>query len=157
MPVWKRPLCPWRPTSSRLCFPISRNSSATTSGQWIRFFLTGVAKTAGNGVATLHQIIDLKTAIESEKILRMGKRSPKAANDLVRAFMENHILGEITGYRRNRLFALRVPPIVGISYETRVVVKQIRSFHGGGRTRHSLNLCKPGFRTIFVPTIGGTL
>lgn len=104
-------------------------------GQWIRFFMTGVAETAGDGVATLHNIIELKTAIEREKIIGMGKRStiamvllthlfkkpvtnikevrsvtdlsPKAANDLVRAFIENQILEEITGYKRNRIFAFK--------------------------------------------------
>ena len=101
-------------------------------GQWIRFFLTGVTETAENAVATLHKIIDLKTNIEKTRIMEMGKRSrkatmllthlfknpvinvkevqsvtnlsPKAANDLVRVFIENKILKEITGYRRNRVF-----------------------------------------------------
>ena len=102
-------------------------------GKWIRFFLTGVTETAENAVATLHKTIDLKTDIEEDKIMRMGKRSgkammllnhlfknpvmnvkdvqsltnlsPKAANDLVQIFIENKILKEITGYRRNRVFA----------------------------------------------------
>jgi Fic family protein len=101
-------------------------------GQWIRFFLTGVTETAENAVATLYKIIDLKTNIEKTRIMEMGKRSrkatmllthlfknpvinvkevqsvtnlsPKAANDLVRVFIENKILKEITGYRRNRVF-----------------------------------------------------
>lgn len=102
-------------------------------GQWIRFFLTGVTETAENAVETLHKIIDLKTNIEKYNIISMGKRSqkammllthlfknpvinvkdvqavtklsPKAANDLVQVFIENKILKEITGYRRNRVFA----------------------------------------------------
>ena len=102
-------------------------------GQWIRFFLTGVIETAKNSAATLHKIIDLKASIEKERIMGMGKRShnamdllnqlfknpvttvkgvqsftglsPKAANDLVQVFIENSILKEITGYRRNRVFA----------------------------------------------------
>lgn len=101
--------------------------------QWIRFFLTGVTETAENSVATLHRIIDLKTSIEKKKIMAMGKRSQqavtllthlftkpvttvkevrsitklshKAANDLVQVFIDHHILKEITGYRRNRIFA----------------------------------------------------
>ena len=101
--------------------------------KWIRFFLTGVTETAENAVTTLHKIIDLKTDIEKNKIMRMGKRSgkammllnhlfknpvmnvkdvqsftnlsPKAANDLVQIFIENKILKEITGYRRNRVFS----------------------------------------------------
>ena len=101
-------------------------------GQWIRFFLTGVIQTAENSVATLKKITDLKASIEKDRILLMGKRSkhgieflhqlfkkpvvtikdvqamtglsPKAANDLVKAFLEYKILVETTGYQRNRVF-----------------------------------------------------
>jgi Fic family protein len=101
-------------------------------GQWIKFFLTGVIQTAENSVATLKKITDLKASIEKERILLMGKRSkqgieflprlfekpvvtikdvqamtglsPKAANDLVRAFVDQKILVETTGYQRNRVF-----------------------------------------------------
>ena len=101
-------------------------------GQWIKFFLTGVIQTAENAVATLRKITDLKDSIERERILIMGKRSklgievlhrlfkkpvvtikdvqsmtglsPKAANDLVRAFVDQKILVETTGYQRNRVF-----------------------------------------------------
>ncbi|MDY6790708.1 MAG: Fic family protein [Thermodesulfobacteriota bacterium] len=101
-------------------------------GQWIKFFLTGVIQTTENAVATLRKITDLKEAIEMERILIMGKRSkpgikflhrlfkkpvvtikdvqsmtglsPKAANDLVRAFVDQKILIETTGYQRNRVF-----------------------------------------------------
>lgn len=101
-------------------------------GQWIKFFLTGVIQTAENGVATLKKIIDLKASIEQGKIMMMGKRakqglaffhalfskpvvnikeaqtitglSPKAANDLVKAFIAAGILKETTGYQRNRVF-----------------------------------------------------
>lgn len=100
--------------------------------QWIRFFLTGIIQTADVSAATLKRIIELKTRIEKEKILIMGKRSkqalelfyhlfrkpvvtvkdvqvvtglsPKAANDLVQAFMDHAILVENTGHRRNRVF-----------------------------------------------------
>jgi len=102
-------------------------------GQWLKFFLTGVIQTAENGVSTLHKITDLKATIEREKILTMGKRakqgsvllhalfskpvvttkdvqnitglSPKAANDLVQAFLTADILKETTGYQRNRVFS----------------------------------------------------
>ena len=102
-------------------------------GQWLKFFLTGVIQTAENGVSTLHKITDLKATIEREKILTMGKRakqglvllhalfskpvvttkdvqnitglSPKAANDLVQAFLTAGILKETTGYQRNRVFS----------------------------------------------------
>lgn len=101
-------------------------------GQWIKFFLTGVIQTAENAVATLKKITDLKASIEKERILLMGKRSkqgieflhrlfkkpvvtikdvqamtglsPKAANDLIRAFVDQKILVETTGYQRNRVF-----------------------------------------------------
>ena len=101
-------------------------------GQWLKFFLTGVIQTAENGVSTLQKITDLKTTIESEKILTMGKRarpgsvllhalfskpvvtakdvqnitglSFPAANDLVQAFLTAGILKAITHYRRNRVF-----------------------------------------------------
>jgi len=101
-------------------------------GQWIKFFLTGVIQTAENSVATLKKITDLKASVEKERILLMGKRSkqgieflhrlfknpvvtikdvqamtslsPKAANDLVRAFVDQKILVETTGYQRNRVF-----------------------------------------------------
>lgn len=101
-------------------------------GQWIRFFLTGVIQTAEKGISTLKEIIDLKAEIEREKLLMMGKRakkglnlfhalfskpivnikevqtitglSPKAANDLVKAFIGESILKETTGYQRNWVF-----------------------------------------------------
>jgi Fic family protein len=101
--------------------------------QWLKFFLTGVIQTGENGVATLHRIIELKTAIEREKIMTMGKRakqgaallqalfsqpvmtvkdvqqatglSPKAANDLAQVFLAAGILTETTGYQRNRVFS----------------------------------------------------
>ncbi len=101
-------------------------------GQWIKFFLTGIIQTAENSVATLKKITDLKASIEKERIFLLGKRSkqgieflhqlfkkpvvtikgvqamtglsPKAANDLVKAFIEQKILIETTGYQRNRVF-----------------------------------------------------
>jgi len=100
--------------------------------QWIKFFLTGVVTTADNAAETLQKIIRLKEDIEKNRILAMGKRSkhalallrhlfrnpvitggdvqktlnlsPKAANNLVKAFMEKNILVETTGYQRNRIF-----------------------------------------------------
>lgn len=101
-------------------------------GQWIKFFLTGVMQIAENSVSTLKKIIDLKASIEKERIFPLGKRSkqgieffhhlftkpvvtvkdaqkitglsPKAANDLVRTFIDRKILVETTGYQRNRIF-----------------------------------------------------
>lgn len=101
-------------------------------GQWIRFFLTGVAETADAAVVTLQRIIKLKESIEKGRIMSLGKRtkvgmellpqlfkrpvvavkdvqgmtglSAKAANDLIQAFVDKGILAEITGQQRNRLF-----------------------------------------------------
>jgi len=100
--------------------------------QWLRFFLTGVIVTADNSVETLRKIIELKARIEKDQIVILGKRSkqalelfhhlfkkpvisvidaqkmtdlsPKAANELVRIFVEKKILRETTGYQRNRVF-----------------------------------------------------
>ena len=102
-------------------------------GQWLRFFLTGVVETAAKSAETLQKIIALKGKVEKEHIFSMGKRSRqahallnglfskpimtvadvqecigltnKASNDLVKAFVERRILTEMTGFRRNRVFA----------------------------------------------------
>ena len=101
--------------------------------QWLKFFLVGIIDTAENAVTTLKKIADLKFSIEVQKLQLMGKRfksgivllnqlfrdpivtikeaqantglSNKAANELVKAFVEHGILTEITGYSRNRVFA----------------------------------------------------
>ncbi len=101
--------------------------------QWLKFFLVGIIETAETSTATLKKIIDLKADIERNRILVLGKRtrvgqvllhelfrrpvmtireaqtvtglSPKAAGDLVQAFVDKGILREITGYQRNRNFA----------------------------------------------------
>ena len=100
-------------------------------GQWIKFFLVGVIQTAEKGVDTLDKIVSLKKSIEEESILLMGRRtkqgmvlfhqlfsqpvltskevesmtglSRKAANDLIKVFIEKNILKETTGYQRNRV------------------------------------------------------
>lgn len=101
-------------------------------GQWIRFFLTGIIETAEKSVITLKKIMELKQSLEQKRILSMGKRSKiamellqklfkkpvvtikdvealtglsnKAAAELVKAFEEQKILVELTGYKRNRVF-----------------------------------------------------
>jgi Fic family protein len=111
---------------------LTRVRTKNDLGQWIRFFLVGVAETAEKGVRTLKSIIDLKEDIERNRIMKLGKRiatgnallqflfkspaiqvknvaktlelSPKAAGDLVDKFIELKILKEITGNRRNRFF-----------------------------------------------------
>lgn len=101
-------------------------------GQWLKFFLTGIIQTASIALDTLKQVTELKANIEKEKIMSMGKRSKtalellhylfkkpvvnvrevqektnlsaKAANDLIKVFLNEGILREITGFQRNRIF-----------------------------------------------------
>jgi Fic family protein len=101
-------------------------------GQWLKYFLAGVIQTAEATTSNLNKIIDLKSSLERELIITLGKRakqgsvllhalfskpvvtikdvqnitglSPKAANDLIQAFLMAGILKETTGYRRNRIF-----------------------------------------------------
>lgn len=100
--------------------------------QWIKYFLEGVSQTAENSSQTLKKIIELKTDLEKNKLLSLGKRtktaneflyflfhSPvitstalqkemkitaKTANRLIDAFIGLNILKERTGYSRNRIF-----------------------------------------------------
>lgn len=100
--------------------------------QWIKYFLEGVSQTAENSAQTLKKIIELKTDLEKNKLLSLGKRtktaneflyflfhSPvitstalqkemkitaKTANSLIDAFIRLNILKERTGYSRNRIF-----------------------------------------------------
>lgn len=101
--------------------------------QWIKYFLVGVEQTAKQATQTLSHIITLKA--EHERIIQtqFGKRlktglllhnyllkqplvtvkevqqvchlSPKAAGDLVNAYVEKQLLREYTGQFRNRIFA----------------------------------------------------
>ena len=101
-------------------------------GQWIRFFLTGVIQTSDMAVTTLKKIVDLKLSVESRRTSALGNRSsqgeallhalfsrpivtikdvqamtkltPRAANNLVKAFIAQGILKETTGFQRNRVF-----------------------------------------------------
>lgn len=100
--------------------------------QWLRFFLVGIAETASDATNTFRLITALKSAIETERIPKLGKRAAigmqfmkmlyrhpvvnvgqvaqslqianATANRLIEAFMEQGILTEKTGFRRNRLF-----------------------------------------------------
>lgn len=111
---------------------LTRVRTKNDIGQWIKFFLTGVIQTAENSVLTLKKITDLKASIEKERIIPLGKRSkqalkflhqlfkkpvvtvkmvqamtelsPKAANDLIKVFVDKKILVETTGHQRNRIF-----------------------------------------------------
>jgi len=101
-------------------------------GQWIKFFLTGVIQTSDTAVTTLKKIVDLKLSIEGRRMPALGNRAgqgealldalfsrpiitikdvqamtgltPRAANNLVKAFIAQGILKETTGFQRNRVF-----------------------------------------------------
>jgi len=101
--------------------------------QWILFFLQGIIETADKSRKTFEKILQLRLLLE-EKISRLGRRSKRgrdllfllfsspivsvndvkknlniqyvAANSLVQDFVDQKILKEITGYSRNRLFAM---------------------------------------------------
>ncbi len=102
--------------------------------QWIKFFLVGIAETAKKSKATFEGIIALRHKCETE-ILTLGKRAKTgqqllkmlysrpiitarivgqllnithpAANQLLKDFQKVGILQEITGFKRNRLFAFK--------------------------------------------------
>jgi Fic family protein len=100
--------------------------------QWIKFFLVGVLETADKSSITLRNILELKSDLEKNKIMKMGKRatkgsvllqylfsrpvvngkllgsilqlSPKATNLLIQEFLEANILVETTGNSRNKSY-----------------------------------------------------
>jgi Fic family protein len=101
---------------------------------WLKFFLTGVIETAKNSKETFEKIIKLRHRNE-EKIVLLGKRAKlgfalmqmlysrpivnskmveqtlevkhPTANSLIDKFREIGILEEITGQKKNRLFAFK--------------------------------------------------
>jgi Fic family protein len=101
--------------------------------QWIKFFLVAVIETSKSGIETFQGILKLKDKIDNEKIIKLGKKIPKAkqlinmlysspivnsndvkeflkitpatANSLIQDFIHLGILKEITGGRRYRLFS----------------------------------------------------
>lgn len=100
--------------------------------QWIKFFLVAVIETSKRGTETFQEILKLKDKIENERIIKLGKKIPKAkqlmnklysnpiinsndvkeflkitpatANSLIQDFINMGILKEITGGKRYRLF-----------------------------------------------------
>ena len=103
--------------------------------QWLKFFLEGVRQTAQNSIETFRAIIDLRQKVEYQDILTLGKKAglaqkflhylyskpitdsretstqlsvnPSTALRLIEDFIKLGILKEITGYRRNRVFAFK--------------------------------------------------
>jgi Fic family protein len=99
---------------------------------WLKYFLVGVAETAENAIATLSEILELKSRLEKQIAATFGKRSHnaalllqflfkkpiihvnqvkeitktsyKSANDLVSDLVNAGILKEMTGQSRNRVF-----------------------------------------------------
>jgi len=94
-----------------------------------------ITETAEKSVSTLKKILDLKTTIEKNKIINIGKRAPKAlillhalfkkpvvtgkdvqsitelsqkaANELIKVFIKEEIIIESTGYKRNKVFVFK--------------------------------------------------
>ncbi len=101
--------------------------------QWILFFLDGVIETSKKSINTFENIIILRSNLE-KKMYTLGKKVPRAqklleflfskpivnvndvqnflgvqyvaANNLVQDFVDQKILYEITGFSRNRYFAM---------------------------------------------------
>ncbi len=102
--------------------------------QWVKFFLNGLIVTAQDGIKTFSDIVLLRQRYE-EKIMTLGVKSKNAqkllhhlfsrpivntkmaqsilnisfnsANRLIKSLVDTKILYELTGYSRNRLFALK--------------------------------------------------
>lgn len=100
--------------------------------QWVKFFLVGVIETSKESIQVFKDIIALKTAIETNRLPKLGSRiknaqqlmkqlfqipitdakqvsellgiSPSTANRLINEFIELNILSELTGYKRNRKY-----------------------------------------------------
>jgi Fic family protein len=100
---------------------------------WLEFFLVGVIETTESSISTFQKIIALRDRIELTQLIRLGKKQQDAkrlinelykqpivdtayvserleihastANRLIKDFQDLGILEELTGYKRNRIFA----------------------------------------------------
>jgi len=100
---------------------------------WLLFFLVGVAETAKKSIETFQEIIKLRNDIEFNRLIRLGKKQadgkklinelykqpilhgtqiaeilqvhPSTANRMITDFKDLGILTELTGYKRNRIYA----------------------------------------------------
>lgn len=104
-----------------------------TLTQWLKFFLEGVKQTAEDSIKTFNSIIELRDTLERDTITSLGKKTKSAqlllhylykhpivdtgdvikvlninastANRMIEDFVRLKILHEMTGYKRNRIFA----------------------------------------------------
>ena len=102
--------------------------------QWIKFFLVGIIETAEEGTITLQKIMQIIKK-SKDKILTFGRRAskghdllealfstpivsiktvqtllqltPKSAGEMVKLFVNNNILQEVSEQQRNRSFVFR--------------------------------------------------
>ncbi|RZS98596.1 Fic family protein [Cecembia calidifontis] len=104
-------------------------------GEWIAFFLKGVIETTASGIRTFQEIIRLREKYEFQELIKLGKKQGDAkrlitelyrqpivdvgqvekmldvhnstANRMIRDFQDLGILEELTGFKRNRIFAFK--------------------------------------------------
>jgi len=62
-----------------------------------------MGKRSVRGLNFFHKLFT-KPMVTTKDVQVMTGLSPKVANDLVKAFVDQKILVEITGYQRNRVF-----------------------------------------------------
>jgi Fic family protein len=102
---------------------------------WLNFFLVGVIETAEASIKTFQEILALRENIEFSQLIKLGKRQQDAkkvltalyknpiidsnrvaeilgvhvstANRLIGDFQELGILVELTGFKRNRIYAFQ--------------------------------------------------
>jgi len=100
---------------------------------WVYFFLQAIETTAIEAVASLQDILSIKDKLTTQKIPTLGRKtknaqkfldllfvrpvvtgglvvkklelSPKTSNAIIQDFVSLGILAEITGHKRNRMFA----------------------------------------------------
>lgn len=110
---------------------LTRVRMSNDMAHWIKFFLSAVIETAGNGKRTFERILDLRREMDGlafaygkraenvQKLLNHLYRSPavtagevadllgvthQTASALLNKMVKDNMLSEITGYQRNRIF-----------------------------------------------------